>query len=142
MFIGQKEIEKSEDSGELTPGGVKIIKVEYKDGAVEHLSDLMFEQVVTEEATTPEQLRDKRLQPVVAVVLAALREWGVKMSELGYMSALLNRSLEFNKDTALCELWAEWMPKPLSPDDVDLITVDRLLRAKTDGISNDKAGGN
>ena len=57
-----------------------------------------------------------------------LREWGLKVGELPYFSQLLNGLLDFNRDSAMIYLISEYMPKPLSLDDVDLITVDRILK--------------
>lgn len=134
-FIGEKEIKTTLETKETTPGGSKIVEVEYQDGFKERFSELMYEKIVSEEKCTLDELRDKRCQPVVALLMAALREWGVKASELPYISALLNRSLEFNRDAALCALWEKWMPRPISPDDVDLVTIDRVLRAQNESQS-------
>ena len=128
MFIGPKEIKTTEKTEETTPSGSPVIKVTYHDGAVERIASAMYEKIATEEKCSLEELRSKRCQPVVAVLLLVLNEWGVKLGELGYISALLNQSLEFNKDAALRELWSQWMPKPITPDDVDLLTVDRVLK--------------
>lgn len=127
-FIGEKQVKSVETTDEKTPGGTEILKVEYEDGTREFFSKLMYDQIVTEESITLSDLRDKRVQPVVAMLLVALREWGLKLGELGYLSALLNRSLDSNRDAALQELWSKWMPRPLSVDDVDLITIDRVLK--------------
>jgi hypothetical protein len=139
QYIGEKEVKSVVATEEKTPGGVPIMKVTYADDVTEHFSQYMYDAVLTEEPCNAEVLRDRRISPVVALVLTALREWGVKLGELGYLSALLNRSLDFNKDAALNELWSKWMPKPLSTDDVDLIVIDRVLRskeAKTDATNS------
>lgn len=134
-FIGEKEVKLSEKTEDTTPGGVPIIKVMYADGNVEMFSELMFEKIVTEEPQDLAKLRDARCQPVVAVILTVMREWGVKLGELGYISALLNNSLEFNKTNALAELFTKWMPRPLSIDDVDLVTIDRILKEHKPSIN-------
>ncbi len=127
-FIGEKEIKTMVETGELTPGGTKLVEIEYQDGLKERLSKLMYDQIVSEERCSLEALRDKRCQPVVAIVMGAFREWGVKVGELNYISALLNRSIEFNENAATCALWSSWMPHPLSTDDVDMVTIDRVLK--------------
>ena len=76
MFIGQKEVKLLEETEEKTPGGVSVIRVVYADDTVEHITQNMRKHVVTEEAVTADALRDLRVHPVVAVMLAALREWG------------------------------------------------------------------
>lgn len=136
MFIGPKEVKESKLTDEKTPGGEAIFEVEYADGMKEKLSRMMLEKVESEESCTPEQLREKRCAPVVSMILAIMAEWGVKLSELGYISALLNRSLDYNRDQALNELWGKWMPKPIAPDEVDLLTVDRVLKAHGSGIKD------
>ena len=67
------------------------------------------------------------MEPVVSVLLTALREWGIQIGELGFLSMLLNNSLEYNKNQAICKLWGQYMPQPLSPDDVSMIVIDRVL---------------
>lgn len=128
QFIGPKEVKETEVIKEKTPGGAEIFKVTFVDGTVEHYSSLMFNAISTDKALTLEELRMKRCTPVVEFMLAGFREWGVRISELPFVSALLNQSLEFNKNAALNHLWSAWMPKPLEPDEVDFLTVDRVLK--------------
>lgn len=115
---------------EKTPGGFTIVQVRYEDGTVEWFSAPMFEKVVSEKPCDASALRDKRIAPIVQAIISILRDWGIKLGELPYMSALLNQSLDFNSKEALIELWSKWMPRPLSPDDVDLVTIDRVLKSK------------
>ena len=129
VFIGRKEIDKVEESNEATPDGVALVEVLFKDGQRELFSKQMYDVSVSRESCDENILRDKRIFPIVAAILLILRNWGIKLSELPYMSAVLNRSLEENQKQALNELWSQWMPKPLSPDEVTLITVDRVLRS-------------
>ena len=129
MWIVTKEINTTAQTDEKTPTGSPIFKVTYQDDTVEHFSKAMYDKVLSESSATLEELRDKRCQPVVAMLLSVLNEWGVKLGELGYLSALLNRSLEYNRDQALIKLWSKWMPKPLAPDEVDMLTVDRVLKS-------------
>ena len=130
-WIGPKRVKKSEETNELTPGGNPIVKVEYEDGQVEHYSQLMFAQVVSKNACTLEDLRKKRCEPIVSVLLTAFREWGIKLNELQFISMLLNNSLDYNRDNALLKLWRQYDSTLLSIDDVNLIMVDMVLRDKT-----------
>lgn len=127
-FIGEKQIKFVSETGEKTPTGTDIVRVEYQDDTIEHFSKLMFEKIVSEEKCDLTKLRDKRLTPVVELVLTILRDWGVKIGELPYFGALINQSLQYNSDEALIKLVSKYMPKPKSLDDVDYITVDRILR--------------
>ena len=128
QYIGTRKVKSHKKTKETTPGGTPIVKVEYEDGLVEHLSTLMFDKVISNEPCDETNLRKKRVLPVMEQVLMLLREWGMKASEMGYFSQLLNDQLEFNKEAAYIKLVSEYMPKPLSLDDVDLITLDRILR--------------
>lgn len=128
-YIGSKKIERTKEIEEKTPNGFSIIEVEYEDQTKEWISSLMFEKIVSETPYDLSELRDKRITPIVQVVLAVLRDWGIKLNELPYMSVLLNQSLDFNQKEALLELWSKWMPRPISPDDVDMITIDRVLKS-------------
>lgn len=129
-FIGPKKIQSWRDLEETTPNGIAIREVNYEDGSKEWLSVKMFEACVSPEACDLSKLREKRVAPVIKELLVMLRDWGIKLGELPYLSALLNQSLDFNSKEALCELWSSYMPKPMSLDDVDLVTVDRVLRSR------------
>ena len=127
-YIGEKKIESAKETEEKTLGGFSIIEVQYESG-IEWFSSLMFEKIVSETPCDLSELREKRITPIVNVLLTVLRDWGIKLSELPYMSAVLNQSLDFNQKEALVELWSKWMPRPISSDDIDLITVDRVLHS-------------
>lgn len=130
MFIGGKQIKETRPANEKTAGGVEIAEVEYSDGDIEWFSTLMLDKIVSEKACDLTELRDKRVFPVVEVVLGILRDWGIKLNELQYLSAKLNNSLQINEFEALNELWGQFMPKPNSPDEVNLIAIDRVLKNK------------
>jgi len=135
MFLGQKKVKEAIETEEKTPGGNPILLVKYEDETEEHIPKVMYDEVVSRKSCSLEDLRDKRCRPVVAQMLSLMSEWGIKLSELGYVSALLNQSLDFNKENAICALWADWMPRPNAGDEVDLCTVDRVLKAKANGVS-------
>lgn len=129
-YIGPKIVKEVKTLEEKTPGGSEIVEVEYEDGTKEALTKMMYEEVVSETACDLTDLRDKRVRPIVASVLLAFREWGLKIGETAYMSALLNQSLEANKAEAEKELWLKWIPTLTSLDDVNLLAIDRVLKAK------------
>jgi hypothetical protein len=129
QYIGSKKVRLIEDTGEKTPGGTEIVKVTYDDNTAEHFSKLMFDKVVDTKPCDATVLRDRRVAPVCQIVQAVLREWGLKVGELPYLSTLLNQSLNSNTDQALLKLVSEWMPRPLSLDDIDYIAVDRILKS-------------
>ena len=131
QYIGEKKVANIIDSGTKTHGGVSVVAVLYEDGTKEMISSLMMDKIVSETSCDLTELREKRLNPVVEQVLNVLRDWVVKFNELQYMSMLLNQSLEFNQKEALIKLWGAWGPKLISPEDVDLITVDNVLRSQT-----------
>ena len=132
MYIGNKKIKSSEVSNEKTIAGNSIMKVIYEDESIEFLSSLMFDKVASKDKCDLSELRDKRVLPVVEMTLALLREWGINTGELQYFSALLNKSLDFNTSQAYIKLISKYMPKPISLDDVDFITIDRVLREKNE----------
>ncbi len=128
-FIGEKKIKQTTELKEQTFGGVSMIEVEYEDGTKGRFSSLMLAAITTDKAIDATALRDKRIFPVVEKVLGVLRDWGIKGGELPYMAAVLNQSLEFNERAALRLLWDTWLPGLKDPNDVDLITIDKVLRA-------------
>jgi hypothetical protein len=130
MFIGEKKIKNVDRTEETTAGGVPIVKVEYADDSIEFFSERMYEKIASKHSCSLSELRDNRIQPIVEEVLSLLRDWGVKVGELSYFSSMLNRSLDYNTNQATAELWSQWMPKPLSLDDVDLVSIDRVLKSK------------
>jgi len=122
-YIGEKKIKEIKDIDE------KVYEVEYEDGLKEVLSKLMYNSIVSEEVCDATKLREKRIFPVVQAILGVLRDWGIKLSELQYMSAVLNQSLQVNEKEALKELWLNWIPSLNTVDDVDLIAIDRVLKS-------------
>lgn len=130
-YIGEKEVTVTTyGTEEKTPGGVSIITVEYADGGIEKLSKLMYDATATGEPCDASALRDRRVFPVVSAVAGLMRDWGLKVGETPYFASVLNHSLNENVEEATKELWAQHMPKPASLDDVDLVTVDRILTAR------------
>lgn len=126
-FIGPKQIESDIIEKNL-------VTVVYSDGTKEVLSKLMYDKVVSEEACDATALREKRIQLVVVEILTVMRNWGVKLGELDYLSILLNTSIEENQKEALKQLWRPLIPDIQQTDDVDLISVDKILRTiKKDG---------
>lgn len=127
-YIGNKKIKNIELSDQVTHGGVNILVVTYKDDTQEQFSALMLAKVITERAIDASPLRDLRVTPVVAICLEVLRDWGIKMSELSYFATTLNQSLNYNHNQALLVLLSKWMIKPNDSEEIDLVTIDRILR--------------
>lgn len=130
VWVGDKKIKGTTVLEEKTPAGVDLIEVEYTNGKKEVFSKTMLDVMVHTKACDASELQERRIHPVVGSMLAMLREYGVKVGELSYMSTLLNQSMNNNKDEAEKELWSKFLPTIQSLDDVDLITVDRVLRTK------------
>jgi hypothetical protein len=130
MFIGPKEIKSTKPLKEKTDTGIQLIEVEFKDGTVSHYSELMFNKINSKEKCDETELREKRLIPILQIVLTTLRDWGITPGELPYFSVKLNQSLNFNSDQALLKLVSKYGPKLKSLDDIDYITIDRILREK------------
>lgn len=135
-FIGDQKIKETKETTEKTPGGTAIVEVVYENGRIERFSQLMYDLVVSEKSCDASTLREKRVQPVVGSVLAILREYGVRVGDTPYLSALLNQSLNSNVEEATKELWSRVMPKPQTLDDVDLVTVDRVLTSKKQTLND------
>ena len=121
-FIGLKKIKQV--SGEIE------IMVEYEDGSKEIFSKLMYDKIVSDISCDATTLREKRILPIVQAVLGVLRDWGIKLNELPYMSAVLNQSLKQNEDEALKELWLTWIPTLNTIEDIDLVAIDSVLKSK------------
>ena len=129
QFIGDKRIQEIRPiENEKTSGGTSIEEVVFEDGSIEWFSSLMLKNIITDQKIDPTQLRDKRILPVVQMLLIILRDWGIKTGELPYLSALLNQLLNSNTEEATKELWARFMPKPRDLDEINLIAVDRVLK--------------
>lgn len=125
-FVGLKKIESFKDiEGEM-------VEITYIDDKVERFSKVMFDEIASKKPCDLSTLRDKRVRPVVSELLGVIRRWGIKINELPYLSSLMNTSLDENHKAALCKLWGEYMPEPLTPDEVDYVTVDRVLKPPKD----------
>jgi len=121
-YIGEKQIVQAiQDKSVYT--------IEYADGTKELLSQLMIDKVVSDEPCDLTALRDKRLAPIVEETLKVLRNWGLKMSELQQFSLLLSNSIDFNEKKALVEVLNEYTgSQMLSPDEMDMLTIDKILK--------------
>lgn len=129
MYIGQKKIKETKVA-EKTSNGIEVVEVQYEDETKERFSKLMFDTIASETSCDATQLRDKRIQPIVKAVLEILRDWGIKLSELQYMSLLLDTSIKENEKEAMRELWSERLPDLLDTEDIDMITIDAVLKSK------------
>ncbi len=128
-FIGEKQVVDVTETQEKTPNGSPILSIEYKDGTKELIPTLMFDRVVSDKSCDISVLRDKRVQPIVEEVLKVLRDWGLRLSELQHLSLLMNQSIAFNQTQALVEVLSKYTStKLLSPEDVDMLTIDRILK--------------
>ncbi len=128
VWIGDKKIGSTSTLKEKTPAGYDLIEVIFTNGTTAIFSKMMFDAIVSVESCDDSALRDKRVHPVVGSVLAIMREWGIKVGETQYFSALVTQSLNSNKDEAEKQLWKGWAPTIKSLDDVDLILIDRVLK--------------
>lgn len=129
MFIGARKL-KETNPPQKTISGIETVEVVYEDDTKEVFSKKMYDKVVSEESCDLTALRDKRMFPVVEEMASVLRSWGVKISELEYFSKLLNESLNFNIKSAEKIIWSAYSPNINSPEDVDLIIVDNLLKSQ------------
>lgn len=121
MYIGPKHVENIQEKD-----GVVIVS--YEDKTVETLSKRMYDATVSDEACDLTALRDKRMEPVAREVLGLLRDWGIKVGEIRYLSVLLDTSLSENEKAANVKLWQAWLPGLQNPDDIDLISIDAVLK--------------
>ena len=129
QYIGNRKVKSVKETQNKTAGGINILEVHFED-RIEKFSKLMFDNIVSEKPCNLTELRDKRVDPVVQIVLAVLREWGIKVGELDNIMLKVNQSLNYNNNQALLKLLGQWMPDPKSLDDVDLLTLDDILRDK------------
>ena len=121
-YIGEKQIKK-------VTHGIGTMSVEYMDGSKELVSSLMMDKVVSDEPCDVTELRNKRLPPIVEGVLNVLRDWGLRMSELPQFSVLLSQSLDFNEKQAIVAMMNQYTgSKMLSPDEIDMLTIDKILK--------------
>ena len=128
QYIGEKQVSNIVGTGKNTPSGVPIMSVEYADGKKEIISSLMVKYVLADIPCNLSELRDKRVSPIVEKILETFRDWGLKLNELSYVSLLLNQSIDYNHHQAMRELWSKYMEKPLSTEDVDMLTLDKVLK--------------
>lgn len=124
MFIGPKKIKNQELKGDF-------VELEYEDGTKEILTVLMFHKISSLESCDLTALRDKRVLPVVAIILGVLKDWGIKLSELPYLGAVLNESWRKSEEEALKLLWKNYNPSLETINDIDLTMVDRVLKEKS-----------
>jgi hypothetical protein len=130
QFIGKKKIKETKVAEQKTPMGNAIVEVDYEDGTKEFIAQCMFDKVVSIEQEDETKLQDKRVNTIVDIILFSLREWGVKIGEIDKITMLLAQSLTYNSNQALLSLVGDYMPKPLTLDEVDLLVIDKILKDK------------
>ena len=139
-YIGQRKIRESTKTEEKTPGGNDIYLIEFADGEKEWFSELMLKNIISDKSCDLTELQVKRIHPVIEVILAFLRDYGLSISDLPYLSAKLNQSLDENTKAAVLHLWEPYQSRLKELDQVNLISVDRVLRSKRKTL-NDVLGG-
>lgn len=125
MYIGNRKIKDIRDD---RLNDMDLVIVTYDDDKKETFSKLMYDKLISENPCDLTTLRDLRTDPVVKEMLTVLRNWGVKLNELGYVSMRLNASLQENEKAALKKLWEPIIPTIAEVDDVTMIAVDQVLR--------------
>ena len=120
-YIGEKQIKK------VTKDNTHFL-ITYMDDTTETISYLLLDKIVSDEPCNVTQLRDKRVEPIVEEVLKVLKNWGLKLNELSPLSNLLNQSIDFNQTQATLELWRPYVGTLKSPEDIDMITLDKILK--------------
>lgn len=125
MFIGPKEVKVNIELIDKTPKGTNLLEVEYVDGTKEVISKSMYDLLISETSYDLTTLRERRVYPVAKEVLSVLLEYGIKISELQFFSAILSNSIDHNRKEAIAKLFG----KP--EDDVTTIDIDKLLRKVT-----------
>lgn len=139
-YIGQKKIKKAEKTEEKTPGGNDIYLIEYESGEREWFSELMLNNIVSEKSCDLTALQEKRVYPVIEVVLTFFREYGLPIGDLPYLSAKLNQSIDNNTKEAILHLWEPYQSGMLELDQVTMLNIDRVLKSRRKTL-NDILGG-
>lgn len=116
-FYGEKEIVDTKE----TTDGKQILVLE--GGAEEVLVKKMVAASVTEEKSSPSDLRDKRCFPIVAEILKVMLEWDVKIGEIDFICQRVIMSINESLKKADEVLWKKERNGQTMSD------VDRVLRS-------------
>jgi len=97
-YIGEKEVKGFSETGDRTPGGSTMVKVEYVDGSSDVMSHTRYLTVVGEEKLDATQLRDKLAKRVASMIYGVLHEYDVKLGEVDFVldnvATLVNGAIE------------------------------------------------
>ena len=126
MFIGPREIKGEPVEAE------NLVTVEYKDGTSEILSKLMYDITLSKKACDLTELMEKRIKPIVKETLTIMRNYGMKLSEVSHFLKFITEMLEINEEAAIVELWKPLNKTIQRSDDIDLISIDKVLKSKND----------
>ena len=122
--IGPKKISDLELSKLKTLMGKEVYLVKYYDHTEELLPKEIIQQVATKKPTDLTELRNLRVKPVVAKILAILAEADLTLEDVEYANKILDLSVEANIKKVVIKLWGKEYPQRTMMD------IERILRLK------------
>lgn len=128
-YIGPNEVEDIYSTEHKTPSGKEVLRITYVgDVKDELMSRLMFDKVVSKEATDLSLLREDRLIPIAEDMLKVMTEWGVKLDEVPYLiQQKILKSIEDSTDKAHSKLFEFELETASSEFDITLLHYDIVL---------------
>jgi len=86
QYIKDKKIEMIVAIDKFTPLQNEMVKVVFEDGSEEVMPKLRFELIVTEEISTPSEVKKVLESRVAALIFGTLHEYGAKLGEFNGIS--------------------------------------------------------
>lgn len=81
-YIADKKIKDTKEAGYATPQGTPIIEVEYEGGAVERMSHIRYELIVTDKKSDLNEVREKLTKRLGAMIYSIMIEYDLKLDEI------------------------------------------------------------
>ncbi|MEK6830168.1 MAG: hypothetical protein AABY15_08695 [Nanoarchaeota archaeon] len=126
-YIGQKRIESYSDRGDR-------IAVVYKNGSTETFKKELFEEIKTSSPIDANSLQDKRVFPIVKMILELMLDWDIKIEDFEYILSKTRQSVEEGLVKANEKLWGNKI------HDRKFSDVDKVLKLNQNDNQGTKTG--
>lgn len=110
-FIGPNKIVGMGSVGRWTYLKREVVEAEYENGNKEEFPEVVFNRIVTDEATDLTTLRDMYVKPVIEEVITILLEAEVSIADIEQILARTSLSLNDNLERANAILWGKDLMK-------------------------------
>jgi len=134
QYIGPNKVLGLVKQDFLTPSGRDVVEVQYEgEHTPELMSQMAFDQLVTETPSDYNDLRDRKFRQMVPGIITLITEWDIKTVELKPLLGQVGDSLQDAMERAGNYLWTHdertWVPGMSFMTERTLLEAERVLQS-------------